>query len=141
MRALQDIRDDFAFLDDWEDRYRYVIELGESLPALPETEQTPENKVSGCASQVWLVAEREAGPDPIVRFRGQSDAHIVRGLVAIMLALYSNRPASEIVSTEAEPVLRELGLNEHLSPQRANGVRSMVRRIKQEAQAALGQAA
>ncbi|MBE7183628.1 MAG: SufE family protein [Methylobacterium mesophilicum] len=143
MKTIQEIRDDFAFLDadSFDDRYRYVIELGEDLPQLSAEEQSSQNKVSGCVSQVWLVTERENGADPVVRFRGQSDAHIVRGLVAIMLALYSGRHASEIVETDAEPILRELGLNEHLTPQRANGVRSMVRRIKQDAQSALEVAA
>ncbi len=133
MKTIVEIRDDFAFLDDWEERYRYVIELGDDLPPLDPSEQNADTKVSGCASQVWLVSEREAGADPLIRFRGQSDAHIVRGLIAIVLALYSGRPASEIVATEAEPVLKELGLNDHLSAQRANGVRAMVKRIKQDA--------
>ena len=139
MKTIQEIRDDFAFLDadSFDDRYRYVIELGEDLPQLSPEEQSSQNKVSGCVSQVWLVTERESGADPVVRFRGQSDAHIVRGLVAIMLALYSGKHASEIVATDAEPILRELGLNEHLTPQRANGLRSMIRRIKHDAQQAL----
>jgi cysteine desulfuration protein SufE len=143
MKTIQEIRDDFAFLDadSFDDRYRYVIELGEDLPQLAPDEQSPQNKVSGCVSQVWLVTERENGADPVVRFRGQSDAHIVRGLVAIMLALYSGKHASEIVATDAEPILRELGLNEHLTPQRANGLRSMIRRIKHDAQEALEVAA
>lgn len=143
MKTIQEIRDDFAFLDadSFDDRYRYVIELGDDLPQLAPDEQSPQNKVSGCVSQVWLVTERESGADPIVRFRGQSDAHIVRGLVAIMLALYSGKHASEIVGTDAEPILRELGLNEHLTPQRANGLRSMIRRIKHDAQEALEVAA
>ncbi|MCO6048619.1 SufE family protein [Mesorhizobium sp. RP14(2022)] len=143
MKTIQEIRDDFAFLDadSFDDRYRYVIELGEDLPQLAPDEQSSQNKVSGCVSQVWLVTERESGADPVVRFRGQSDAHIVRGLVAIMLALYSGKHASEIVATDAEPILRELGLNEHLTPQRANGLRSMIRRIKHDAQEALEVAA
>jgi len=139
--AIQTIRDDFAFLDEWEDRYRYVIELGEALPPFPDSARTDAFKVPGCVSQVWLTTKVGPGDDPTVEFHGSSDAHIVRGLVAIVLALFSGRHASEIVATEAEPTLRELGLDEHLSPQRANGLRSMVKRIKQDAQAALKQSA
>lgn len=141
MRDIEEIKEDFKLLDDWEDRYRYVIELGEALPPFPEEARDDRHKVAGCVSQVWLVTERGGGPDPVLTFRGQSDAHIVRGLVAIMLALYSGRRADEILLQDAEATMRELGLNEHLTPQRANGVRSMVKRIKQDAQAALDQAA
>ena len=139
--AIQTIRDDFSFLDEWEDRYRYVIELGEALPPFPDSARTDAFKVQGCVSQVWLTTDVGPGDDPVVDFHGASDAHIVRGLVAIVLALFSGRHASEIVATEAEPTLRELGLDEHLSPQRANGLRSMVKRIKRDAQAALKQSA
>ncbi len=134
---IDTIRGDFAFLDDWEDKYRYVIELGEGLPAYPEEARDAAHKVQGCASQVWLLSEPGAGSDPEIRFRGDSDAHIVRGLVAIMIALFSGRRASEIVATDAEAEMRTLGLDEHLSQQRANGLRAMVRRMKQEAAAAL----
>ena len=136
--TIDDIRDSFAFLDSWEDRYRYVIELGESLPPFPDQARTGKFKVPGCVSQVWLVTRAGPGPDPLVEFQGDSDAHIVRGLVAIMLALFSGRRASQIVATDAEEPLREFGLDEHLTPQRANGLRSMVKRIKQEAESALG---
>ncbi len=139
--SIQTIRDDFAFLDEWEDRYRYVIELGEALPEFPDSARTDAFKVPGCVSQVWLTTDVGRGDDPVVDFQGDSDAHIVRGLVAIVLALFSGRHASEIVATEAEPTLRELGLDEHLTPQRANGLRSMVKRIKRDAQAALKQSA
>ncbi|MCA0277429.1 MAG: SufE family protein [Proteobacteria bacterium] len=139
--SIDTIRDDFSFLEEWEDRYRYVIELGEALPTFPESEQTDANKVQGCVSQVWLVTHKGDGNDPAIRFEGYSDAHIVRGLVAIMLALFSGHRASEILATDAEATLRELGLNEHLSPQRANGLRSMVKRIKRDAEAALHQLA
>lgn len=139
--TIENIREDFAFLDDWEDRYRYVIELGESLPEFPETAQTDRNKVRGCVSQVWLLTDTGQGPDPVITFTGTSDAHIVRGLVAILLALFSGRPASEIVATDAEAVLRDLGLDEHLTPQRSNGLRSMVSRIKRDAEEALARAA
>lgn len=137
--SIDTIRDDFSFLDEWEDRYRYVIELGDALPHFPESAQTDANKVQGCVSQVWLVTHRGDGADPVIRFEGCSDAHIVRGLVAIMLALFSGRRASEIIGIDAEATLRELGLNEHLSPQRSNGLRAMVKRIKRDAEAALRQ--
>lgn len=135
---LQTVIDDFEFLDDWEDRYRYVIELGRDLEPLEEDERNQLTKVQGCVSQVWLVTETGDGPDPILRFRGDSDAHIVRGLVAIVLALFSGKPASGIVSLDAEATLSTLGLDEHLTPQRANGLRSMIGRIKREAASALG---
>ncbi|MDP3896184.1 MAG: SufE family protein [Mesorhizobium sp.] len=131
------IFEDFEFIDDWEERYRYVIELGRDLPAFPERARTPENKVQGCVSQVWLETTRGTGPDPVIEYKGDSDAHIVRGLVAIMLALFSGRRASEIATTDAEAVLRKLGLDEHLTPQRANGLRAMVTRIRRDAEAAL----
>ena len=135
--SIDTIRDDFSLLDEWEDRYRYVIELGEALPDFPDAARIDAFKVPGCVSQVWLTTDIGAGDDPVIRFRGDSDAHIVRGLVAIVLALFSGRPASEILATEAEPTLRELGLDEHLSPQRANGLRSMVKRIRRDAEEAL----
>jgi cysteine desulfuration protein SufE len=139
--TIQAIRDDFEFLDEWEDRYRYVIELGEALPAFPDADRTPTNKVPGCVSQVWLTTETGSGADPVMTFHGDSDAHIVRGLVAIMLALFSGQTASTIVKTDAEATLKTLGLDEHLSTQRANGLRSMVKRIKRDAEASLKQTA
>ena len=135
--TIDSIRDDFSFLDDWEDRYRYIIELGAGLAPFPEDARDDAHKVPGCVSQVWLYTERAAGQDPAMRFRGDSDAHIVRGLVAIVLALFSGRKASEILAVDAEAALRELGLDEHLTPQRANGLRSMVQRIRREAESAL----
>lgn len=137
MTAIDTIRDDFAFLDDWEDRYRYIIELGERLKPYPDAARDAAHKVQGCVSQVWLLSHRADGEDPVLEFEGDSDAHIVRGLVAIMLALFSGRRASEIVAIDAEATLREFGLDEHLSPQRANGLRSMIKRIRREAEAAL----
>ncbi len=134
--TIQTIRDDFLLLDEWEDRYRYLIELGEALPAFPDAERTPANKVPGCVSQVWLTTDIGQGNDPVLTFQGDSDAHIVRGLVAIMMALFSGRPASEILRIDAEDTLKTLGLDEHLSPQRANGLRSMVKRIMRDAMAA-----
>ena len=133
MAAIAEILDDFEYLEEWEDRYRYVIELGKALPDLPESEKTSENKVRGCASQVWLVTETGPGPDPVLTFRGDSDAHIVRGLVAIVLAIYSGKRASEVARLDALETFRGIGMIEHLSAQRANGLRSMVNRIQQEA--------
>ncbi|MFU0506664.1 SufE family protein [Pseudaminobacter sp. NGMCC 1.201702] len=137
--SIQSIQDDFAFLDEWEDRYRYVIDLGDSLPPFPDFARDNAHKVPGCVSQVWLLTDQDEGADPVIRFQGDSDAHIVRGLVAIMLALFSGRRASDILATDAEAVLRSLGLDEHLTPQRANGLRSMVKRIKRDAEVALKQ--
>ena len=137
MTTIETIRDDFAFLDEWEERYRYVIELGGDLAPYPEEARDDVHKVPGCVSQVWLHTTRGPGSDPALTFLGDSDAHIVRGLVAIMLALYSGRKASEILATDAEETLRALGLDEHLTPQRANGLRAMVRRIRLEAESAL----
>lgn len=133
MASLDKIMDDFSFLDDWEDRYRYVIELGKELPDLSDEKKTAENKVQGCASQVWVVSHSDGGPDPILTFEGDSDAHIVRGLVAIVLATYSGKKASEIAALDAIEVFGKIGLVEHLSSQRANGLRSMVNRIREEA--------
>jgi cysteine desulfuration protein SufE len=133
-QTLAQIIDDFAFLDEWEDRYRYVIELGKALPELPESDRTAENKVQGCASQVWLVSHAaDDSADPVMTFEGDSDAHIVRGLVAIVLATYSGKRASEIAATDAIDTFDQIGLVEHLSSQRANGLRSMVKRIREEA--------
>ncbi len=134
MASLDKIMDDFAFLDDWEDRYRYVIELGKELPDLADEKKTAENKVQGCASQVWVVSHSDDAADPVLTFEGDSDAHIVRGLVAIVLAVYSGKKASEIAALDAIEVFSKIGLVEHLSSQRANGLRSMVNRIRGEAQ-------
>jgi len=131
--TIDTIREDFAFLDDWEDRYRYVIELGAGLAPYPEAVRDDAHKVPGCASQVWLAVEHGDEADPRLDLKGDSDAHIVRGLVAIVLALYSGRRASEILAIDAESTFRELGLDAHLSSQRANGLRSMVKRIRAEA--------
>lgn len=129
---------DFEFLDDWEDRYRHLIELGRSLPPFPEAERTDANKVQGCASQVWLVCRRKSGPQgDILEFEGDSDAHIVRGLVAVLLTLVSGRRPEEILDTDILGIFRRLGLEGHLTPQRSNGLRSMVERIRSYARAAL----
>jgi cysteine desulfuration protein SufE len=141
--TIDEIIDNFSILDDWDDRYRYVIELGRALAPLPEAERTDANKVQGCASQVWLGThvQRDGDAGPVLTFDGDSDAHIVRGLIAILFAIYSGKPAREIASTDAVTVFERLGLREHLTPQRSNGFRSMVDRIKRDAQAALAAAA
>ena len=130
--TLEKILADFQLLDDWEDRYRYVIELGRALPPLPEAARTEANRVRGCASQVWLATEVNGATDGAALrliFKGDSDAHIVRGLIAILFAIYSGRCADEILRTDAQGVFRRLGLAEHLTPQRSNGFASMVERI------------
>lgn len=139
---LDDILENFDLLDDWDDRYRYVIELGRMLPEFPEEERTDANKVRGCASQVWLVKSVEQGADgaPRLVFQGDSDAHIVKGLVAIVLATYSGRSAAEIAETDLDAIFSRIGLKEHLSAQRANGLKSMVERIRADARAALAAA-
>ena len=129
--------EDFGFLDDWEDRYRYVIELGKTLPALTPAEHNDTNKVRGCASQVWLVSKVVGNGEPRLIFRGDSDAHIVRGLIAILLSLYSGRSAREIVATDPEAVFARIGLREHLTSQRSNGLSSMLARIRSDAEGAL----
>lgn len=131
------IIEDFEFLDEWEDKYRYVIELGKALPDFDENERTAENKVNGCVSQVWLSSSVTTGNDRTVHFAGDSDAHIVRGLVAIMIAAMSDRPANEIVAFNTEALLEQLGLDSHLTPQRSNGLRAMVSRMKSIASAAI----
>ncbi|PIC01021.1 SufE family protein [Caulobacter sp. X] len=133
--ALDELADEFELLGDWEERYRYVIELGKDLAPLTDAERSEENKVRGCASQVWLVTEPQA--DGTLAFRGDSDAHIVSGLVAIILRLYSGRAPADIVAFDAKAALDRLGLSEALSSQRSNGLKSMVARIQRDAQEAL----
>jgi len=137
--AIDDILENFALLDQWDDRYRYVIELGRTLPPLAESAHVEANKVQGCASQVWLVThvKPDGAAGPLLSFDGDSDAHIVRGLIAILFALYSGKPAREILSTDALALFDRMGLRENLTPQRTNGLRSMVERIRAEAKAAL----
>ena len=134
--SLEKIKSDFEFLDEWEDRYRYIIELGRTLDPLSEQDRSDENKVQGCASQVWLATKIEsdvASNEPRLIFSGDSDAHIVRGLIAILFAIYSGKTASEIRNTDAHGVFHDLGLAEHLTPQRSNGFASMVERIQNDA--------
>jgi len=127
---ITDMIDDFAFLTDWEDRYMHVIDLGKHLAPLSDAEKTPANKVKGCVSQVWLVSTREDGR---LYYRGDSDAHIVKGLVAVALTIFSGRTPAEIAKIDAGAILGQLGLQEHLSPQRSNGLNAMIARIKAEA--------
>jgi cysteine desulfuration protein SufE len=137
--ALDEIIENFELLDQWDDRYRYVIELGRMLAPLPDAARNDSNKVRGCASQVWLETKIHPGEkgDPILTFVGDSDAHIVRGLIAILFTLYSGKTAQEILDIDSLAVFDRLGLREHLTPQRSNGLRSMVDRIRADARAAL----
>ena len=129
--AFEEIVGDFEFLDDWEDRYRYVIERGKALPPLEEELRVPATKVEGCASQVWLMPEIEGeGPGAVFRFRGDSDAMIVRGLIAVLMALFNGLTVEEVLKVDAAGELARLGLDDHLSAQRSNGLRAMVERIR-----------
>jgi cysteine desulfuration protein SufE len=137
--AIDEILENLSLLDDWDDRYRYIIELGRTLAPLPAADHSDANKVRGCASQVWLDTQVRADgrSGPILTFRGDSDAHIVRGLIAILFAIYSGKPARNILGTDAIALFERMGLREHLTPQRSNGFRSMVERIRSDARAAL----
>jgi cysteine desulfuration protein SufE len=136
---IDEIIDNFAFLDEWEDKYRYLIELGKSLEPLPDSARNDEHKVRGCASQVWLETRRESATDgsEILYFRGDSDAHLVRGLIALLMALYSGQTPRHILETDALAVFKRLGFEAHLTPQRSNGLRAMVERMKSDARVAL----
>ena len=142
MADIGDIIDNFSVLDDWDDRYRYLIELGRELPPLAETAHNDANKVQGCASQVWLDTKvcPNGASGPVLTFAGDSDAHIVRGLIAILFAIYSGKAAKDILGSDALALFERLGLREHLTPQRSNGFRSMVERIRSDARAALATA-
>jgi cysteine desulfuration protein SufE len=140
--SIDSIRSDFEFLDDWADRYRYVIELGRGLAPLDEAQRTDANKVRGCASQVWLVSRLSRDEDSgrlQMHLAGDSDAHIVRGLIAILFAIYEGKTPGEILATDAQAVFDELGLREHLTPQRSNGFASMIQRIRADAADAVAQ--
>lgn len=141
--TIDEIIENFALLEEWDDRYRYLIELGRMLEPLPEDARNDTNKVQGCASQVWLATDIKPNGShgPVLNFVGDSDAHIVRGLIAILFALYSGKAARDILSTDAITLFERLGLRDHLTPQRSNGFRSMVNRIQRDAQAALATAA
>jgi cysteine desulfuration protein SufE len=140
--TIDEIRDNFELLEEWDDRYRYVIELGRMLEPMPEAEHSADNKVQGCVSQVWLSRriERAGGQAPVLKYRGDSDAHIVRGLIAILLTLYSGRTPQDILATDAISVFDEFGFREHLTPQRSNGLRAMVERIRSDARSTLATA-
>jgi cysteine desulfuration protein SufE len=141
MTTIDEIRENFELLEEWDDRYRYVIELGRTLEPMPEAEHSSENKVQGCVSQVWLAKKMERDSDgPVLKYLGDSDAHIVRGLIAILLTLYSGRTPQEILATDATGVFDEFGFRDHLTPQRSNGLRAMVERIRTDARAALAEA-
>jgi cysteine desulfuration protein SufE len=136
--TIDEIISNFELLDEWEERYRYLIELGRLMEPLPDEAHSDANKVQGCASQVWLQTQVDSSNGkPVLHLLGDSDAHIVRGLVALLLSLYNGKTASEALSTDALALFKELGLSEHLTPQRSNGVRSMVERIRRDAQMAL----
>ena len=142
MTTIDEIKDNFELLEDWDDRYRYVIELGRTLDPMPDDEHTTANKVNGCASQVWLSRKlaRSDGNDAVLSYLGDSDAHIVRGLIAILLTLYSDRTPRDILDTDAIAVFNDLGFKEHLTPQRSNGLRAMVDRIRNDAKETLATA-
>jgi cysteine desulfuration protein SufE len=130
--AFEDIAETFEFLDDWEDRYRHVIDLGRAMEPLEEAFRVPATKVHGCASQVWLLPNIEGqGPAAVFHFKGESDAMIVRGLIAILVALFDGLTVAEVLKVDAGGELARLGLNEHLSSQRSNGLRAMVERIRE----------
>ncbi len=133
---FEEIVDDFEFLDEWEDRYRYVIDMGRKMPPLADNQKVDTTKVHGCASQVWIVPEIEgSGPDARIGFAGDSDAMIVKGLIAVLHALYDGVSAAEALEIDAQAELSRLGLDQHLSSQRSNGLRAMIERIRQIAKA------
>ncbi|QFT31574.1 Cysteine desulfuration protein SufE [Labrenzia sp. THAF82] len=140
--SFSDILETFDFLDDWEDRYKYLIDLGKELPELTDAERTDRFKVRGCVSQVWLITaiEKNDAGAPVLTFRGDSDALIVQGLVAVVTALFNGKTAQEILNTDVQGVFAQLGLQEHLTPQRSNGLKSMVGRIRSDAEQALAAA-
>jgi cysteine desulfuration protein SufE len=138
VQSIEQIIEDFSYLDDWEDRYKHVIELGRSLPDMPEALKTPATKVMGCASQVWIHSRIDEQPDGRkLDLQGDSDALIVKGLIAIAFSIFRPLTVQQVAETDANAVFQKLGLSEHLTPQRSNGLASMVKRIKADASAAL----
>ena len=132
---IEDLITDFEFFDNWEDKYKYIIELGKNFPSLNENEKNNDNKVDGCASQVWLITKKEKLNDKIIlKFKGDSDALIVKGLVVILFSIFSEKSPDEIIKIDAFEKLRNLDLERNLTMQRSNGLSSMVKRIKEEAQ-------
>jgi cysteine desulfuration protein SufE len=140
--SIDEIVDNFTLLDEWDDRYRYLIELGRTLPPMSDADHADGNKVQGCASQVWMTTTiaPNGAAGPTLTFGGDSDAHIVRGLIAILFALYSGKAARDILKLDAVALFEKLGLRDHLTPQRSNGFRAMVNRIQCDARAALATA-
>lgn len=137
-QTLEQLREDFSYLDDWEDRYKHVIELGRALPPMPDALKTPSTKVNGCASQVWIHSNVVQSPEgPRLELKGDSDALIVKGLIAVAFMVYAPLTAAEAAQTDAVPIFADLGLKDHLTPQRSNGLASMVARIKADAAKAL----
>lgn len=135
---FEEIVEDFEFLEEWEDRYRYVIDLGKKLAPLDEGQKIPETKVNGCASQVWIIPEIDGeGPTARISFQGESDAMIVQGLIAVLHTLYDGLTATEVGAVEAQTEMGRLGLDQHLSSQRSNGLRAMIERIRNIANALL----
>lgn len=138
MMTLDEILDNFEFLEDWEDKYRYVIELGRTMPEFPDDKRIADYKIEGCVSQVWLIKDIDTSSDePVLTYSGDSDAHIVRGLVALVLTAFSGRKASDIIKFDTDGMFSQIGLREHLTPQRSNGLSAMVNRIKRDASEAL----
>ena len=138
--AFEELAETFEFLEDWEDRYRHVIDMGKAMPALEDAFRVPATKVDGCASQVWLVPDIQGtGGEAQLHFRGDSDAMIVRGLIAILITLYDGLTLDQVLATDARAELAQLGLNDHLSAQRSNGLNAMIQRIHQVAAAAKDQ--
>lgn len=137
--AFETLKDDFEFIDDWEERYKYVIELGKNMPALDASEQNETNKVHGCVSQVWLKSSFSMGDDgqKQLSFLGDSDAMIVRGLVAVLRILFNDRAVAEVAQLDAVAELEKLGLNDNLTPQRSNGLAAMIKRLQNEAKSAM----
>lgn len=128
--TIETIIENFELLDDWEDKYRYLIEIGQKMPEMPADLRVNDNKVNGCASQVWVHHEPGVGDDPVLQFSGDSDSHIVRGLVALMIAAMSDKRASAVTAFDVEAMLTKIGLDSHLTPQRSNGLRAMVNEMK-----------
>ncbi|QGJ69986.1 Sulfur acceptor protein SufE for iron-sulfur cluster assembly [Planctomycetales bacterium 10988] len=137
--TAEELIEEFELFQDWEERYRFIIELGDELPEFPTEKQIEANRVEGCQSNVWMVASQREAEVPIVDYQADSDSQIVRGLIAILLEIYSGRPADEILAFEIEPVFEKLGLKQHLSPSRSNGFRAMVQRMRTFAELAMHQ--
>lgn len=134
---IQDMVDDFAFMEDWEDRYSHVIDLGKDLTPLSASERNDITRVKGCVSQVWLVKDEDPQGEHRLFYRGDSDAHIVKGLVAIVINIFSGQAPKDVLGTDIKDIMNQLGLAEHLSPQRSNGLKAMIERIRQDAKADL----